>query len=209
MVGVAVALIVVASAATLLAGNLREQRTMLLEARLMQDLRTATDIVARDLRRAGYWGAVNGPVQPGSGATHLNPYAALAPIAAASDAASFRYSRDDIENNLVDSNEQFGFRLRTQAVEVQLGAGNWQSLTDRGTLSVTRFSITPVIRDIGLAPSCAQPCRAGSTACPPRQQVRQLTVVIAARLVADASVTRSVHSQVRVRNDAVTGTCEG
>ena len=40
-------------------------------------------------------------------------------------------------------NEQFGFRLRNGALEMQLGAGNWQALTDSGTVTVTAFSATP------------------------------------------------------------------
>ena len=34
------------------------------------------------------------------------------------------------ENGIVDSNERFGFRLRNGAIEMQLGDGNWQALTD-------------------------------------------------------------------------------
>ena len=57
LVGLALGLLVVAGGAALLARqHLREHRALLLEARLMQDLRTAADLVARDLRRAGYWG---------------------------------------------------------------------------------------------------------------------------------------------------------
>ena len=57
LVGVAIALFIAAAGATLLASHLRENRALLLEARLMQDLRTAADLVTRDLRRAGHWGA--------------------------------------------------------------------------------------------------------------------------------------------------------
>lgn len=208
LVGAAVALFVAAAGTALFAGNLRESRQLLLEARLMQDLRTAVDIASRDLRRAGYWsGATDGVWGPGASAVAANPYAAIAPGNAASDAVSFRYSRDATENNTVDSNEQFGFRLRNGALEIQLGAGNWQALTDTGTLTVTAFSITPTVQDLSLDAFCARPCPAGSTSCPPHQQVRSLALTISGRLVADTSVTRSVRSQVRLRNDLVTGAC--
>ncbi|HWI10355.1 MAG TPA: prepilin-type N-terminal cleavage/methylation domain-containing protein, partial [Burkholderiaceae bacterium] len=208
LVGVAIALFIAAAAATLFAGNLRENRQLLLEARLMQDLRTAADIATRDLRRAGYWAdSTAGVWAAGASSVAPNPYVALAPSGAASDAVSLRYSRDATENNLVDSNEQFGFRLKNGAIELQLGAGNWQALTDAGTLTITAFSVTPTLQDIDLGTFCATPCPAGSATCPPHQQVRSLALLISGRLVADASVTRSLRSQIRLRNDPVIGAC--
>jgi type IV pilus assembly protein PilW len=210
MVGVAIALLIAAAASTLLVGHLRDSRQLLLEARLMQDLRTAADLVTRDLRRAGYWaGAAQGVWARGDTAVAANPYAAVAPAGAASDAVAFRYSRDIAENGLVDGNEQFGFRLRGGAIEIQLGAGNWQALTDAGTLTITGLRITPTVQTVSLERFCAAPCPAGSSACPPQQQVRSLTVAIDGRLVADAGALRSVRSTVRLRNDAVSGACAG
>ena len=210
LVGVVISLFIAAAGAMLLAGHLRENRALLLEARLMQDLRTAADLVTRDLRRAGHWGAaVDGvwATGTGTGSVAANPYAAVAPATAASDAARFSYSRDTAENGTVDSNEQFGFRLRTGVIEIQLGAGNWQALTDAGTLTITQFSVTPSVQTVSLAGFCSTPCPPGAAACPPQQQVRRLALVITGRLVADAAVVRSVRSAVRLRNDAVVGAC--
>ena len=208
MVGAAIALFIAATGTTLLAGNLRENRSLLLEARITQDLRTAADLIARDLRRAGYWAAAaDGVWTPSTPAGVANPYAAFTPSSAASDAVSFRYSRDATENNTVDTNEQFGYRLRNGVVEMQLGAANWQALTDAGTLTVTTFSVTPMVQEISLQPLCALPCPGGSTTCPPRQQVRSLALVLSGRSASDASVTRSLRSSVRLRNDSVVGAC--
>ena len=208
MIGMAIGLFISAVAGTLLASHVRENRSLLLEARLMQDLRSAADMVTRDLRRAGYWaGATSGVWSADTSATLPNPYAAVAPSGAASDAASFRYSRDTTENNSVDSNEEFGFRLRNGTIELLLGAGGWQALTDAGTLNVTTFSVTPQVERIDLQASCSKPCPAGSTTCPPRQEVRSLALLITGRSVTDAHVTRSVRSQVRLRNDSFTGAC--
>ena len=210
LVGVAIALFIAAAGATLLAGSLRENRALLLEARLMQDLRAAADIVTRDLRRAGHWGAAtDGVWSVGASGVAVNPYVAMAPTAAASDAVSLRYSRDATENNNVDSNEQFGFRLRSGAIEIQLGAANWQALTDVGTLVVTEFGVTPGVQTIDLGSFCATPCPPASATCPPHQQVRSLALVISGRLVADATVTRSVRSELRLRNDVLVGACAG
>ena len=208
LIAVVISLFIAAAGAILLASSLRENRTLLLEARLMQDLRTSADLVARNLRRAGYWGASSeGIWTRGATGVIANPYAALSPAAAASDAAQFHYSRDATENNTIDGNEQFGVRLRNHVLQMQLGAGNWQALTDANTLEVTAFSITPTLQDISLQGACDKPCPAAQPACGPHQQVRSLALVISARATADAHVTRSLRSSIRVRNDSFAGLC--
>jgi type IV pilus assembly protein PilW len=208
LVGIALALLIAAAGTAFLAAELREQRSVLLESRLMQDLRTAADLMARDLRRAGYWAAAaDGIWTPGNGAVLANPYAAVAPSTAASDSVSFRFSRDAAENNSVDANEQFGYRLRNGAIEMQLGATNWQSLTDNGTVTVTALSVTPLVQQVSLIGSCPSPCPAGSATCPPILSVRSLALQITGQAVADAQVTRTVRSSVRLRSDPVAGAC--
>jgi prepilin peptidase dependent protein B len=208
LIGLAIGLFIVAAAISLMTGHLRESRSLMIETRLQQDLRTAADLITRDLRRAGYWGAAHAGVRTDAAVPALaNPYTAVAPGNATADAVSFRFSRDENENHSVDSNEQFGFRLRNGTVEMQLGAGNWQALTDAATLTVTEFGVTPTVQEISLASFCATPCPAGSATCPPRQQVRSLALVIGGRAVADARVVRSLRSQVRLRNDSIVGAC--
>jgi prepilin peptidase dependent protein B len=208
LIGMAVGLFIAAAGASLMSGNLRENRTLMVETRLMQDLRTAADLVTRDLRRAGYWAAATSAVLPtDAAATRGNPYALVAPATSAADNVSFRYSRDVTENNLVDSNEQFGFRLRNGTLEMQLGAGNWQAMTDPNTIRVTDFRVTPHIEEIDLAGYCSKPCPVASADCPPRLQVRSLALLLSGQAVTDARITRSIRSQVRLRNDPIVGGC--
>ena len=209
LVGVAIGLLVAAGGAGFLASHLRESRSVLIESRLMQDLRTAADVITRDLRRAGYWsGAEAGVWAPAASAVLANPYVAVEPSASASDSVGFRYSRDSTENQSVDTNEQFGYRLRNGTLEMQLGAGNWQALTDSGTVAITVFSVTPSTQEISLAAACPSACAASSTTCPPRARVRSLALLISGRAVGDGNVTRTVRSNVRLRNDAVSGACQ-
>lgn len=55
LVGMTLGLLVTAAALALVAMAGSEQRRLLAEARLQQDLRAAMDIVARELRRSGQW----------------------------------------------------------------------------------------------------------------------------------------------------------
>jgi prepilin peptidase dependent protein B len=208
LVGLAVGLFIAAAGVTLMAGNLRENRSLMLESRLMQDLRTAADIITRDLRRAGYWaGAVTAVRATADSAVPTNPYLAISPSAAASDNVSFAFSRDVTENQSLDSNEQFGFRLRRGVIEMQLGSGNWQALTDLNTVVISEFTVSPTVEEISLAGQCTRPCPTAAADCPPRQQVRSLAVAITARSSTDPQVQRSLHSTVRLRNDSVVGAC--
>ena len=207
LVGLAIGLLVVACGALLLAQHLREHRALLIEARLLQDLRTAVDVVARDLRRAGHWADAAAGLPEAALPGRTNPYAALAPAAAASDAASFAFSRDVIENHQLDSHERFGFRLRNRTIEMQIGGGSWQALTDATMLAVTTLRIVPTVQEIELGELCSHAFPVGSTECPARQQLRSLRIEIAGRSVADSGVVRNVQAEVRLRNDALAGAC--
>ncbi|HMC16372.1 MAG TPA: prepilin-type N-terminal cleavage/methylation domain-containing protein [Albitalea sp.] len=207
MVGLAIGLFIVAVAITLLSSHLHEQRALMLDSRLVQDLRATADLIARDLRRAGYWGdAAAGVWRSGASGVAANPYAAVAPAAAASDAVSFRFSRDSSENQLVDLNEQFGFRLRKGVIEMLIG-GSWQAVTDSTTLVVSEFKVEPVVQETLLERLCLTPCPAASSTCPPKQQVRSLALTLSGHPADDTRVIRSVRATVRLRNDALVGAC--
>jgi type IV pilus assembly protein PilW len=183
MIGLALGLFVTVVMLTLVTGQLRENR---------------------NLRRAGYWAAAERGIGSPSGSTpRINPYTETTP---STGALTFRFSRDAVENHQVDDDDQFGFRLHDAALQMQLGAGNWQSLTDATALVVTRFSLTPQDAELPLGQFCAKPCPAATAGCP-KQQIRRIVVDIAARASGDALVERSVRSEVRLRNDVIVGAC--
>jgi type IV pilus assembly protein PilW len=207
MVGIALALLIAAAATLLLSSNIGENRRLLLEARLTQDLRSAADLITRQMRRAGHWGAASTLGLWSAGANALpNPYAAFTPDAGTADTIALRYSQDGSENNTVDDNEQVGFRLRSGVLEAQLGNRNWQALTDASTLVVTLFRLQPRVQTVTLEATCA--C-AGLAPCAPLQvQVRSVEIEIGARATNEASVLRTVRSTVRLRNDHISGGCD-
>jgi type IV pilus assembly protein PilW len=200
MVGIAIGLVIVAAALLTLTHHLRENRSLIVEARLMQDLRTASDLVAHDLRRAGYWNHAGEGVWHASGSPlQANPYTALN---VSDEATSFSYARSETDSH------DFAYRLRDGVIEMRIGNGNWQAMTDGGTLRVASFSITPHAQDIVLDGFCARPCAAGSSnTCPPRQQVRSFAVHIEAKAATNPEVSRTVQATVRLRNDALSGAC--
>ncbi len=174
MVGSAISLMVVAAALLALTHHLRGSRSLLLEARLMQDLRTTTELVAHNLRRAG-------------------------PLSETEGGVRFSYASADTE---------MAYRLRAGVIEMKLGQGHWQAMTDANTLRVATFSVTPRVEETVLTGFCARDCVEGSQAtCPPRQQVRSLAIQVEARAVHDPLVVRSASTTVRLRNDTLLGAC--
>jgi prepilin peptidase dependent protein B len=209
LVGTAVGLLVAAAAGSVLGTQHGAAQRVQNEARLMQDLRATAELLGRDLRRAGHWSAAAAGVRSDETAVLVNPHAAIAPASAASDAVALSFSVDGGDGTSVADHERFGFRLRAGAVEVQLGARNWQALNDPQTLVVTAFQVEPRVDEVSLAAFCEQGCASGSTTCPPRQQVRSFVITLAGRAPRDAQVTRALRSTVRARNDIVTGSCQG
>jgi type IV pilus assembly protein PilW len=211
MVGVTVGLIVVAAATMMTAAQLADNRRLLLETQVQQDLRASADLITRDLRRAGYWkdsmrGTAAGAAA--GGGLLANPYVNVSPATPATlvHAVTYGYANPTRpEDNVVNNDEQAGYRLNNGVIETQLGAGNWQALTDSGAVRITRFDITASHQAVPLA--CFRACSAGPTPCPPVQTVRTYTIDIAGQATSDPAVTRSVRSEVRLRNDLVVGEC--
>lgn len=210
LVGVAVGLFIVGGAIKLIVDHLTDSRRLLVETRVSQDLRAAADIVARDLRRSGYWqraiplgfpSAASAVVSPAAS----NPYAA-AP--AASSAVTYHYSRDATENNAINTvsgqpNENFGFRLMNGSVEAQTGAGVWQQVTDPNTVQVTTFTVATAHQEMTLGQYCTPACALGSAGCP-SVFVRRFDITLVGNAPPpNAAVQRRVDISVRPRNDEV------
>lgn len=211
LVGVAVGLSVLAGATTLFANNVVNSRRLVQESRVNQDLRSSMDLMVRELRRGGYWGnaiagATASPTSVGAAAS--NPYASV--VVTGGNQVDYQYTRDATENNVLDAtSEQFGFRLNTNisAVEMNIG-GTWQTLTNTDLVQVTAFAITPTETSVDIRAACAKTCVDTSSApsCP-RVKVRTYNIVLTGQAKANAAVTRTLESQVRVRNDLLAGTC--
>ena len=202
MVGVAVALVLIAGVLKAYAGHIDHTRRLLLEARVQQDLRGATELIARDLRRAGYWQAP-WSAPPGT----ANPYGAI-DIGDARE-VHYAYSQDDDEDedHAIGSEELHGYRVEGGVLRAVDGGSGWQPVTDPAVVTVTDIEIA-VHRDVRpMGHLCAPACAAGDPACP-AVEVRRIDVRLRAHATADPAIAREAHERVRVRNDHVpVGAC--
>ena len=204
MVGLAVGLLVVAGATMVVTTQLGDNRRLMLETQLQQDLRASADVITRDLRRAGAWtDTARTGLWSATAAPASNPYKAATPASGVTASqVTYGYYR------AAGSPTAYGFRLSSGVLQTLL-AGTWQDLTDVRVMTVTAFSVTA--RD---GPAQQTPCPklcpglpAPATACWPAVTVRDFVIAITAQSVADPAVQRSLSTSVRVRNDVITGAC--
>nr|WP_316639369.1 prepilin-type N-terminal cleavage/methylation domain-containing protein [uncultured Roseateles sp.] len=199
MVGLAIGLIVVAGASQIVVSQLNENRKLLVELQLQQDLRAAADIITRELRRAGAWNAAEtGLWYPGAAsAPATNAFREVSPTVTATE-VDYLYKRFDGDNG-----GPYGFKLEEGKIKTRFGDA-WQELTDGKSVRVTTFTVTQK-SDAPLILPCPKFCSdaPNSTACWPTVTARAYEVSIAAQAVSDASVTRSIRTTVKLRNDLV------
>jgi len=210
MVGIAVGLFIVAAATVMATGQLGENRRLLLESQLQQDLRATSDIISRELRRAGaYMDAQNlvstttNSDPPQTTAAVANAQTVVTPASGASSEVTFKYIRNNSGHE-----GPWGFKLeggviKTQLVNSSTGASlGWQELTDGTVMEVTAFSVD-VRPDSPVEVPCPKLCPSGDTTCWPLMYVRDFVVTITARLRSAPEVTRTTRSTVRARNERV------
>jgi type IV pilus assembly protein PilW len=206
LVGITVGMIVLGGAVMLLAKNMAGSRLLLTESRLNEDLRNAADLLTRDLRRAGYWGnAMKGVTAIGmTSATVANPYSDV--TAPSGDEVDYRFSRDaGTDNDTLDNNEKFGFRLMNDAIQMQAGSG-WTDVTDKTAVKIIKFQVSAVETSVPLGDACPTTCSPGTPNCP-TAKVRSYTVLLQGQSTQDDNIKRSLRTTVRVRNDQLSGTC--
>jgi len=222
LVAIGLGLVLLLAAATLLMSQLDEHRRLQTETRLVQELRAVADLIARDLRRAGYWGraaeAVRASGLPATPLTLPNPYAGLS--LPNPTRVGYSYSRDTTENQRTDSNERFGLRWNTgnRTADLRLGGSSldpldtdsWQALTDPVTVRITLVRLTPFVQEVSLLPHCPTATCPGSSApseCPPRRVQRSVLIEIEGESVSRPGLRRRAIALSTLRNDELIGTC--
>jgi type IV pilus assembly protein PilW len=207
LVGITVGLFIVAAASMLMANQLSDNRRLLLETQLQQDLRATLDIVVRQLRRSGSEVRASAgqgllAFSTGAGGTPQS-YTDVSPSTGTANSAAISFYLDQLNQG------PFVYQLNGGIVQVRYGAGGWQDLTDGNTMVVTDLQFTPTNVESAPLP-CAKTCPgpAGPTACWPTVIQRSFVVSITARArngtsSGDPTTERTMQAAVRLRNDFV------
>lgn len=216
MVGLAVGLFVVAGGLLMFAGFVDSDRNLVVETRLMQDLRAAADLVTRDIRRGGYWANAHTSVwTSGAGTTPRNPFALVSSAACAASAAgasqptgvatSTCYWIDNGANAVANDSEKYGFEVDGGVLYSVLAGGARVALTDPKTITVTGLTFDwSGTQTIAASEFCAKTCVSNC----PTVVVREVAVTITGTAPGVVpAMTRRLRNDVRVRNDLFTGQC--
>lgn len=205
MVGITIGLFIVAAATMVSTTQLRDNRQLLLETQLQQDLRASADIIARELRRAGYVGNAETAVWNPSASTNIASTTQTLTITPGSQGAiTYDYIRP------AGADGPYGYWLDNGVIRVRLAANApAQDLTDRNVMFVETLQVELTSSDpvrLECPNDCPLPAPPGEPAnyCWPTIAVRELQISITGRAVSDPAVRRTIDSRVRLRNDAVT-----
>jgi Tfp pilus assembly protein PilW len=210
MVGIAIGLIVVAAATLLMGSQLSENRRMLLEVQLQQDLRATGDIIAREIRRHGAMAEDRLLLSlwtPGAtAAATANPFTTQIDTP---DTGKL-YLAYETDENPSNYHSVPGFELRSDGViysRVGVSTVNsWQPLTDPSTMNVTAFDVTEATTSEVMLP-CPNVCPDSTTDCWPRVRVREVSFEIRAEARRDTTVKRSIAGTSRIRNEEIRQSC--
>ena len=206
LVGIAVGLFVLAGAAMVATNQITDNRRLLLETQIQQDMRTAMDIIVRDIRRSGY--SFNAETLPAVGAPALAPNA-YSPAGAlvAGEPLLYTYSIEASmdDNGIADPEDFRGFKREDDIIKVQLGKGNWQPLTDGEVVRIKELTATelPATTLLPTAACGTPPCESSNGCGDARVVSRIIQLTMVGEAVHDKQIVRTLRSAVRVRNDEV------
>jgi type II secretory pathway component PulJ len=206
MVGIAVGLLVVAAATTVVTAQLGSTRQLLLETQLDQDLRAAAEVVTRELRRSG--ASVNAQHEQwfSAGQPQVDTSVEFLPELTKGDASSIilNYRRGPGEDFI-------GLKLENNAIKTMISDGQvgiWHEMSDPLTVKVTRFSIATGRsgdreRKKNSEPRilpCPYACdAAGSTDCWPRIHSQEFILEIEGESARDPSIKRTLRTSAAGR----------
>ncbi len=195
-------------------------------ARLNHDLESVMSLMVNDLRRSGYWGGAR------TGAdSSTNPFTIGAANIQTPSASCILYTYDGgsgvtggvnhDSNGLVDADEYYGFQLTGGAITMRTTGtttancadGNWETMTiDSGgqSLNITALTFTTAYKCLNVSTStpysttCAAVATAGNLVIEQKaSESRQFNIVLTGQLVNDTTVTKTLTSTVKVRNDRI------
>lgn len=217
MVGMAVGLLIVAAATSVYITTLRGGTDALRSAKLNIELRGAMDLMAAEIRRAGYWPAnaasLTGNPFTQSGTNLSNP----------SGCILFTYDRN--ANGAVNAAEYVGFKLNSsKAIAMRYSgdntmsgdctAGSWESLTDPETVVVDALTFTVSYQCLNAQASTSanEPCNSGQTFYDTAAaatgkvdlvEIRTVTISLEAHHIEDAATKINLSQSILLRNSRI------
>lgn len=214
MVASIIGMLTIAGIITFFVKTVHSNSDGLNEIRLNQELRALMDVMARDIRRSGYWRNADGvtPNIYASGAHSLT--------VVNKDCITFSYDNykaSDSNPDVVQNSDATGFRLLNGTIKFRRNSSfcnkttNWIALSDSDTVKITKleFNIRPLCHNISspLTPITKQRgCGESDNLLPPAEDdtlsiTNIVTIKLSGELKADRKISAiDMTETVLVRN---------
>lgn len=221
MIGLTIGMLIVIGVLSIYTSTSVGSRNTLNSAKLNMEIRGAMDLMAEDIRRAGFGGNTFMAV----GTTDLAIYDSGSCIV-------YSYNDDNDIDGVVSADEYFGFRIQNNTIQMRNGGsgdasnctnGEWEDITAPDTVQIdaptggAHFSISyQCLRSDTNAVGANQPCVSGqaifdaastaATAAGSRIgliEIREVTIDIPAHITADSTMRIALQETVAVRNHRV------
>jgi len=202
LIGMAVGLVVLAGMIFFLVNLSQYSVSTIRQVRLNYELQAAMSLLTKDIRRAGYH--FNAKNMIGLG-VNSNPFMSATTDISVPSTSCVLFSYD-LDNdgalpslNTPPNDERFGYRLNNQIIQTRsqidtnfsCNSGSWDDLTNIKIIEVTNLTFSLINTVIPLKS-------------PPTTEsvvIRNLAISITARLASDNSVTQTLSTNLRIRND--------
>lgn len=204
MTALTINLILFAGIIAIFISNVNHYQNSISVNRLNQQMQTAMNLMANEIRRAGYWS--NAQNDLGSD-TNNNPFMANGTDISISGSCIL-LTYDSNGNGSLPSiasgvdDERYGFRLSGNAIQARpYGAAfdcnaaqnAWENITDTNVIQITALTFTLNTSTVTTGP--------GNKGI----QIRNVTITMTGRLTDDNTVTRTFTQQVQIMNDKLIG----
>lgn len=203
LIGIFIGLIVLSGMIYFLSRIASYSTKNLKTVRLEYEIQTALDLMADDIRRAGFSANNSGVMSSG---VNNNPFMITGTsdlVVPTSNCILFTYdlNKDGSLPALgsLPSDERFGYRLSAGAIQTRATTdsvfgcttGNWENLTDPDLLTITNLVFTLTSNALPLR----DPITTEAIA------LRYVNISVAGTLVSDPSVSTTFSTNIKVRND--------
>ncbi|BAL25517.1 prepilin-type N-terminal cleavage/methylation domain-containing protein [Azoarcus sp. KH32C] len=210
MVGITVGLFVMAAVGSFFVDYLSSNRQMIQIARLDQELRAATDILVRDLKRAGYKQDIHMDIlnlsQSSTSRAATMPILDSGETVITGSQLEFWYDENsDNTLNTASNTEEHGYRVSGNALQRYAGNSGWQNVTDPSVIQISGLTITRTYHCIDIDGSTGPATCAGTPIAPSASDdgayfVTEIRLALTGSLPSTA-ITRTLNERVRIRAD--------
>lgn len=203
LVALTITALLIAVFVSMFSSAIQRNKQALNTARLDQSMQAALSLMSADIRRAGFWGNAIAGLHTGS---NPNPFNGADISISGGNCILLSYDQNG-DGSLPSvgagtDDERYGYRLLNNAIQARpsgasyscgASANAWENVTDANVLRITALSFVQTNRVVLIN----SPATASMT-------VRSVLITLTGQLAADASVSKTLSVQVKVRNDLYT-----